>query len=696
MTSMQQIVLSLTAFVGLALAGTALARSPRGRLRWSFGLGMAAMAVEALAALALAEYTDSPGERLLWLRLYVSAGLLLLVPWTLFTLALATPWWRPLPATGRRVVLGLAAAAVGLAVAAWHPTAFEVSELEGPFYAVRLGTIGRLAATLQLLSTVAILAGLEAALRMSRGEARWRTKYLVLGLGGIFLARFYFLSQTSLFNVLLVSYMVAMAATFLVGSALVAVSLGRDRLGIELSVSRDVVYRSVAVGVLGLYLFAVGGLGWLFNRLGMPEELVWGSVVVFVSALALAAVMLSEAVRWRIKRFLAVNVYRSKYDYRAQWTHFTTRLGSLVTVEELAPEILQAVADAIGTKTGLLFLRDPADGRYHPVAALGLKRPDSALAADSSLLAMVGPAHAPQILGDGCGGTGLEPAAMEAFGQGAVLVPLPWRGGLGGIMLVGPERTGTPYTGEDVEFLATVAQQGAAALATAQLSETLTRAREFEAFHRLTSFVMHDLKNSIAALSMLSSNALKHFDDPEFQRDAVRTLARTVDRMKGLLGRLSDAPDAADLRVQPVDLVEVALEAVRPLLDNDRITVVKDLAPVPPISGDADALLRVVQNLVSNAAQSITGNGTITLTTSRRNDGVLLSVTDTGCGMSEEFVRKSLFSPFRTTKKGGWGIGLYQAKGIVEAHGGTIEVSSAEGTGTTFRVSLPVAGGGRG
>lgn len=696
MTSVPQTVLVLAGAAGLGLAATALARPPRGRLRWTFGLGMAAMAVEALAAFALVQYTDTAAERLLCLQLYVAAGLLLLIPWTLFTVALATPWWRPLPAMARYAVLGLAAVATALALGAWHPAAFEVSELPGPFYAVRLGPIGRLAATLQLLGTVAILAGLEAALRMSRGEARWRTKYLVLGLGGIFLVRFYFLSQTTLFNVLLASYMTTTAATFLVGSALVAVSLARDRLGIELSVSRQMVYRSVAVGVLGLYLLAVGGLGWLFDRLGMAEELVWSSVVVFVSALALAAVMLSEAVRWRIKRFLAVNFYRSKYDYRAQWTSFTTRLGSLVTVEELAPEILQAVADAIGTKTGLLFLRDPADGRYHPVAAVGLKRPDSALDADSSLLALPGPAHAPQPLGDTCRGAGMAPAVIEAFGEGAVLVPLPWRGGLGGVMLLGPERTGTPYTGEDIEFLATVAQQGAAALATAQLSETLTRAREFEAFHRLTSFVMHDLKNSIAALSMLSDNALKHFDDPEFQRDAVRTLARTVDRMKGLLGRLSGAPDAADLRRQPVDLAAVALEAARPLLDNDRIALVKDLAPVPPVSGDADALLRVVQNLVSNAAQSVAGNGTVTLKTFQHDARAVVSVTDTGCGMSEEFIRKSLFSPFRTTKKGGWGVGLYQAKGLVEAHGGTIEVSSAEGAGTTFRVSLPVAGGGRG
>jgi signal transduction histidine kinase len=65
-------------------------------------------------------------------------------------------------------------------------------------------------------------------------------------------------------------------------------------------------------------------------------------------------------------------------------------------------------------------------------------------------------------------------------------------------------------------------------------------------------------------------------------------------------------------------------------------------------------------------------------------------VTDTGCGMSPEFIQKSLFAPFKSTKSGGWGIGLYQAKGIVEAHGGTIEVTSREGAGSTFRLRLPL------
>ena len=88
--------------------------------------------------------------------------------------------------------------------------------------------------------------------------------------------------------------------------------------------------------------------------------------------------------------------------------------------------------------------------------------------------------------------------------------------------------------------------------------------------------------------------------------------------------------------------------------------------------------------------QSIDGHGTVTVKTFEEHGRAVLSVTDTGCGMSEEFVRTSLFAPFRSTKKGGWGIGLYHAKGLVEAHGGTIDVESTEGTGTTFSVRLPI------
>jgi len=458
---------------------------------------------------------------------------------------------------------------------------------------------------------------------------------------------------------------------------------------VELTVSREVLYRSVVVGALGVYLFAVGALAWLLNRLGVAEELFWGSVVVFVSALGLAAVLLSEAVRWRVKRFLARHFYRSKYDYREQWVNFTKRLGSLVTLDELAPQLLGAVVETVGAKAGVLYLKDGRDRGYHPTTAVGIRRPAHPLTESHPVLASLAARRTPRVLEEGAVHGWLEPLVARGFPEGSVIVALRWRDALTGFFLIGPEQTSTSYTPEDLEFMETVGEQAAGLIVAAGLSESLAQSREFEAVHRLTSFVIHDLKNAISALFMLSQNALTNFEDPEFQRDALKTVAKTVDRMKALLGRLSSTPEAAALRIEPVDLAVLALDAARPVVKNDRISLVKDLTPlVAP--ADVEALHKVIQNLVMNAVQSIDGKGTVTLRTFAAGGQAILSVTDTGCGMSEEFVRKSLFAPFRSTKKGGWGIGLYQAKGIVEAHGGCIEVASQEGAGTTFMVKLPL------
>jgi len=160
---------------------------------------------------------------------------------------------------------------------------------------------------------------------------------------------------------------------------------------------------------------------------------------------------------------------------------------------------------------------------------------------------------------------------------------------------------------------------------------------------------------------------------PLFQDAAHQTVARR-------LGDLRQALLAAIL----------ALEATRPL-DGDRVSLVKEFAPVAAVPGDGDALLRVIQNLVTNAMEAVRGSGTVTVRCYEESGQVVCEVADTGCGMSPEFIQKSLFAPFKSTKSGGWGIGLYQAKSIVDAHGGTIEVTSREGAGSTFKLRLPMA-----
>jgi putative PEP-CTERM system histidine kinase len=442
------------------------------------------------------------------------------------------------------------------------------------------------------------------------------------------------------------------------------------------------VYHSAAVSVLGLYLLVVGFLGWLLTRLEIPETVFWTSLLVFVSAVGLAAILLSDNFRWRVKRFIGLHLYRSKYDYREQWINFTNRIGSRLSLDDLVRNVLAAVTNAVGAAHAALYVED--GGTYRLSGHQWLERPLPILDASLPLLARLTREGRPVPID--------SPGVLDFMPAGSVAVPLAWQGRLTGVMLVGPERMRTPYTAEDLQFLVTAGEQAAGAIITARLSETLARAREFEAFHRLTSFVIHDVKNSIASLSLLTENALKHFEDPEFQRDAITTLSRTVERMQRLLARLSGPPDSASLRFQPVDVAELAREAARTA--GGRGGVVTDIVAVPAVEADAEALVRVFQNLVKNAAEALpSGEGVVTVRTHADAEWVVFSVQDTGCGMSEDFVRTSLFAPFRSTKRGGWGIGLYQSQSIVEAHGGRIEVTSKEGNGSTFVVRLPLPRG---
>ena len=98
----------------------------------------------------------------------------------------------------------------------------------------------------------------------------------------------------------------------------------------------------------------------------------------------------------------------------------------------------------------------------------------------------------------------------------------------------------------------------------------------------------------------------------------------------------------------------------------------------------------VLTNLVLNAQDAAGTEGRVVVETTQRNGAILLAVRDNGCGMSPAFVQNELFRPFRSTKSKGLGIGMFQSRVIVEAHGGTIQVESLEGEGTVFRVSLPL------
>ena len=676
----------IAATLSLVLAGIVLIRPPYHLRQIMFGAGMAAFTLESLLIYGLLFYSPSPESHATWMGTLQSATLLTPIPWCLFAFFSCRDTDASVPRTWR---FSLAVGGVGLALAAsvslFWPF-FVVENAPRPFRYAELTQVGQFGVAIELLATIAVLYGLEPSLRNTHGSLRWRLKYLALGLGAIFAVRFYLLSQTLLFHVLDRNSLLLRALSLIIGELFVAVGLLRSGvLRKDLTVSRHFVYRSIVVGLCGLYLFLAGAAGWLLNALGLPEAALLGTLVVFVAVLGLAALALSENLRWRMRRYISTHFYAEKHDYRHQWRTFTADLTTRITLDGLATQLLRSVTETIGARKAALYLMDDGDGSLHLHTVLNTgPLPKTFEATPEDFL---GSKKVPEARRVGDLGNG---RAEQLLASGLILaVPLCTQERLLGVLLVGAERTDAPYTQEDFDLLTTLGEQAASATATVQLSERLAQSRAFEGFNRLSSFILHDLKNSVSALSMLTQNARQRFDEPEFRVDALKTLTRTVERMQKLVSRLSSRQAATAFEFESVPLDELVRDTVTslPLAPALRLELTLDSAP--SVLADTDAIQRVIQNVITNAAEAMDGEGTITVRVCGQEDLVACAVTDTGCGMSAEFIRTSLFVPFQTTKKGGWGIGLYQAREIMAAHAGRIEVLSLEGRGTTVTLVFP-------
>jgi hypothetical protein len=364
---------------------------------------------------------------------------------------------------------------------------------------------------------------------------------------------------------------------------------------------------------------------------------------------------------------------------------FTSGISGLLRVDEIAGRLAEEVMRAAGATSAAVYLAEPGEALYRLTASVGSARFTKNIEGGAAVPSWLRMHASPVALPAEFLGSVTLPALPAALG-----VAMPWRGTLPGFIVLGPQRTGADYSTEDLDFLRTVGEQAATSIMAIRLTEAAEQTPTVAQAERMMPAVIHDIKNSVSALSMLAHNASKHLAEPEFQRDALVTLSRTVERMRRLLGKLSAAKAETPRPAEPIDLHELIMEATTPLAGAGKVRLVRELTPVTTVHGDRDTLLRVIENLTTNAAEAIDREGTVTVTLSEERGYAVISVTDTGCGISEEYRERHLFSPFRSTKQGGWGVGLYQTKRAVESQNGEIRVESLEGRGTTFIVKLPL------
>ncbi len=606
----------------------------------------------------------------------------------------------------RWVLAGIFAGSLGFAALGWQGKLFDrlprMSDERFQAYAVRPAGYYFLLFTFFCL--LFILHNLENTYRNATVITRWKIKFLILG---IFASSFFYIfliSAMLLYKTAHIEYSVAEAVIVLISCGLIGFSLVRHRLmDTDVFISRQVVFNSVVLFVVGAYLLTIAIIGYLIKYELIPPQFTQflvAEIFMYVAVVGLAAFLLSEQIRRKVERYISKHFYKHKYEYDDVWIAFTKRIGSNISLDTLLPQIVLSLQDIVKTDQVYIFLLD--EGKHAVTlaqSALPIEPPLS-ISMNSALIAYFQQTATPEvdthIFRSKPEFQAINEELRDLFDEFsmALCAPLNVKDHFLGILAIGPERNGEQYSYEDYDLLHTISTQAASMILNAQLIENLSQARALETFHKFSAFIIHDLKNAVQNLSFVVQNAADYLDEPEFRADAITTIADTVTRMNDMITRLSSMPEKLELHITEVIL--------RPFLEDtlkrskvsklNHIRLRLEVAdPGLSLAVDQRHFQSVLFNLLSNAAEAIGEDAGEILIRASRNDGhAEIVVKDSGSGMSAEHL-KSLFTPFKTTKKKGLGIGLYQCKTIIEAHKGKIFVESDIGRGTTFRIELPVA-----
>lgn len=689
----------LNAFLCAGLALFIFLEDKRSFVHRVFSLGMTALAFKELFA-GMTMGTPLPSERVDWGAWGLTAASLLPGSWFLFSLSFGRSNYKELVAKWKWFILF--SWILPLLATLFFRDSLLVSTFpeDGGAPLLRLGWSGYAFYLFYLLISVVILMNLEETLRVSTGIKRWQVKFMLLGIGGLFAVQIYTVSHTLLFLSINLGMESINSFAVLVANILIILSLIRNRfLNVDIYFSRTALYNSITVVVVGVYLLAVGILAKAIGYFGENWAIPLGTFFVFIALLGLTAILLSDQLRQELKRFISRNFYQPRYDYRKEWTVFTQQTTSLMNINDLCSAVSKMVSETFGASSVTIWLIDENPNTisfggstvFSDIQILDLKNQGKIW---DALLAFINthPAPVDIDLQKDEKLKGLKEAHAAYFEKirFSYCVPLISGRQLLGVMTLNHRVTKEPISVEDADLLKTIADQAAGSLLNLKLTQRLLKAKEMEAFQSLSAFFIHDLKNLASMLSLTMRNLPAHFDNPEFRNDALRVISQSVSKMNDMCSRLSLLTKKLDLQRVEVDLNELVASTLGGMNGSVNSSVVKNFQDLPKCMVDPDQIQKVIVNLVLNANEAMNQKGIIRIETDRTEECVIFSVSDQGCGISKQFIERSLFQPFQTTKSQGLGIGLFHTKKIVEAHHGKIEVESEEGVGTTFRVILPV------
>ena len=545
-----------------------------------------------------------------------------------------------------------------------------------------------------LLLALAGLILVEQLYRNSSPESRWAIQALALGLGGLFAYDLFLYSQGLLFGVIDTATWMARGAVNVLFIPLIAIAARRNPdWDLNVFVSRQVVFYSTTLIAVGLYLLLMSLGGYALLLYGGS----WGGlaqIVFFAGAiLVLVTLLFSHSLRARAKVFLSKHFFHNKYDYREEWLRLITTLGDF-EARSARQIVIKAMAQIVASPGGWLWALDENQQSYQLVESDNCDHAVPSIVAGDPLIEFIKREgwlidlaefrQEPKPYGD------LRlPDWLAADDDAWLIVPLLFRQDLLGLVMLRTAAGPPQLNYEDRDLLKTVGHHLAVHLAQEKADSLLAEAQQFDAYNRLTAFLMHDLNNLIAQQSLIIKNAEKHRRNPEFVDDAIKTIANSVERMKRVMQQLKRGE--AERLTRKIDLQSIVSSAIERCAGEEPIPVFDLDGANASMDVDTERFTMVLVHLIRNAQDATGSAGSVSVSVRQNGGRVDITVADSGCGMSPEFVRDHLFRPFDSTKGSqGMGIGAYQAREFAREMGGEIKVRSVVAEGTSISLSLPL------
>ena len=477
--------------------------------------------------------------------------------------------------------------------------------------------------------------------------------------------------------------------TVMIAPLLVLASFRGQRWDGQVKLSRTAVFHSATLILSGGVLLSLAAAGEVFRHFG-PE---WGwmaeTSLVSAGLIGLALLLLSRSARSRIQRLVVQHFFADRYDYRMQWLGCIDALSG--TGEDgrtaLHTRAIRAMADVVDSPNGALYLRDSGIGAFGwagswnmpATAPLPAEHPVTLAARSGDWIVDLGKLNPED--------SRVPP--LNQLGRIWLAIPLVHRAELIGIVVVGPPRAPFRTDQEVFDLLRIVGREVATYIAEQRATQVMVQTRHLHDYSKRFAFVAHDIKNVSSQLALLLRNAEHHISNPEFQKDMLETVGASVQKISLLLKRL-EAPEAdhAPAALTPLPRLEALIATYRRVrradlkLDHDGSTAT--------VAMSADAFDTAVTHLLNNAVEA-SGGLPVQVLVRHEVSQVVIDIVDEGSGMTPEFVRDNLFRPFSTQKRGGSGIGAFQARELVRESGGDLLVISQQSVGTTMRIILPRA-----